>query len=281
MEITAPENDIVRFSVFAGMFVLMAVAEHLFPRKKRVQTRKSRWITNWSLTLLNSLALRIVFPVLAVGMAAYAEEQSWGLFNKISVPMWLELGLAIVILDLAIWVQHLASHKLSLIWRFHKVHHVDRDMDVTTSIRFHPGEILLSMAYKMILVILIGPAVLAVFLFEVILNAAAIFSHANLRIPRSLDRVLRLVIVTPDMHRVHHSTIVCETDSNYGNFLSLWDRLLGTYVNQPKNGHDGMVIGLEGQQTDAPSSLLWSLALPFKIEAGNPGSNSIEKRNLE
>lgn len=265
MEIFGLSEGIIRLSVFAGVFAAMALAESIFPRKKRIQKRSSRWFTNWALVLIDTVALRIAFPILAVGMAVYAHEINWGLLNVVALPAWLEIVIAIVLMDMAIWAQHVASHKIPLLWRFHKVHHVDRDIDVTTGARFHPVEIIFSMAYKLVLVLALGPAALAVVLFEVILNASAMFNHSNVKLPLGLDRVLRAIIVTPDMHRVHHSIVRRETDSNYGFFLSVWDRLFQTYIAQPERGHEGVIIGLEEHQDDATSSLIWSLMLPFKV----------------
>ncbi|MEO1167878.1 MAG: sterol desaturase family protein [Pseudomonadota bacterium] len=264
MEFFGLDEGAIRLSVFAGIFATMALAETLFARKTRTQKRTSRWFTNWALVVIDTAVLRIIFPVLAVGVSVYAQQKGWGLFNVIALPTWLEIMIAIALLDMAVWAQHVATHKIPLLWRFHKVHHVDRDIDVTTGVRFHPVEIVLSMAYKLAVVVALGPAALAVFLFEVILNASAMFNHSNVKLPLGMDTVLRTFIVTPDMHRVHHSIVRRETDSNYGFFLSVWDRLFRTYIAQPEKGHDGVVIGLEEHQDDAPSSLIWSLILPFK-----------------
>lgn len=260
------ENELaLRFGIFFGLFLLLAGAEAAAPRRARTQTRGRRWVTNWAFTLLNTLALRALafgLPLLAVGAALDAEREGWGLFNQLGWPAWLEVTLAVLILDLAIWAQHLVTHKVPILWRLHRVHHADRDIDVTTAIRFHPVEILLSMGLKIGLVYLLGPSALAVILFEIILNGTAMFNHANLKLPAGFDRVLRLVLVTPDMHRVHHSVHRHEHDSNYGFSLSIWDRLFRTYVAQPEAGHEGMTIGLQWQD-DRPSRLGWSLRLPF------------------
>ncbi len=201
-------------------------------------------------------------PLLAVGAALDAQARGWGLFNALALPGWLEITLAILILDLAIWAQHLVSHKVPILWRLHRVHHADRDMDVTTAIRFHPVEIALSMLLKIGLVYGLGPAAIAVILFEILLNGTAMFNHSNLNLPLWLDALLRRVLVTPDMHRVHHSVHRHEHDSNYGFALSIWDRVFGTYVAQPAQGHDDMTVGLRWQD-DRPGRLLWSLRLPF------------------
>ena len=211
--------------------------------------------------LLRLLAL--VLPLLAVGAALDAGRMGWGLFNALDWPLWVEVPLAIVILDLTIWAQHLVTHKVPLFWRFHRVHHADRDMDVTTAIRFHPVEIAASMGVKIALVYALGPSALAVVLFEVLLNGTALFNHANLSLPAGVERVLRLVLVTPDMHRIHHSVLRHEHDSNFGFSLSVWDRLFGTHRAEPEGGHDGMMIGLDWQD-DRPARLGWSLWLPFR-----------------
>lgn len=260
------ENEAtIRLVIFLGLFLLFAGLETMLPRKVRTQPRQRRWVTNWAITLANTLTLRlmaVLLPVLAVGAAVDAAQNGWGLFNLIGLPMVVEIVLAILILDLAIWAQHLVTHKIPLLWRLHRVHHADRDIDVTTAIRFHPVEIALSMLLKIGLVYLLGPAAIAVILFEILLNGTAMFNHANIALPGWLDRAMRLVLVTPDMHRVHHSVHRHEHDSNYGFALSIWDRMFGTYVAQPEAGHDAMTIGLQWQD-DRPSQLGWSLWLPF------------------
>ncbi|MCV6587093.1 MAG: sterol desaturase family protein [Marinibacterium sp.] len=258
-------ETLIRLAVFLGLFAVLACAEALAPRRPRHQSRAQRWSTNWAITALNTLTLRLMalaLPLLAVGAAVDAQAQGWGLLNHLDWPAWVEITLAILLFDFAIWAQHLVTHKVPLLWRLHRVHHADRDMDVTTAIRFHPVEIALSMLLKIGLVYLLGPAAIAVILFEILLNGTAMFNHANLRLPLALDRVVRLVLVTPDMHRVHHSVHRHEHDSNYGFALSIWDRLLGTYIAQPAAGHDDMQVGLQWQG-DEPARLGWSLTLPF------------------
>lgn len=255
----------IRLSVFLGLFALFAIAERLRPRRRLRSSRWRRWGTNWALVFLGAASLRLValmVPLLAVGAAVDAGHKGWGVFHQITLPGWLEIILALLILDFAIWAQHLLSHKIPVLWRLHRVHHADRDMDVTTAIRFHPVEIALSMVLKIGLVYALGPAAVAVVLFEVILNGTALFNHSNIRLPQGLDALLRLLLVTPDMHRVHHSSMRSEHDSNYGFSLALWDRLFRTYIAQPAAGHNDMTIGLEWQN-DAPTKLGWSLALPF------------------
>ncbi len=255
-----------RMGVFLTLFALFAGLEALAPRRARSLSRSRRWPTNLAITLLNTVALRglaVLAPLLAIGAALDARSQGWGLLNRLDWPGWVELALAVLILDLAIWMQHWVTHKVPLFWRFHRVHHADRDMDVTTGFRFHPVEILASMGLKIALVYLLGPSALAVLVFEILLSGTALFNHANLALPGSLDRMLRLVLVTPDMHRVHHSIHREEHDSNYGFALSLWDRIFRTYVAEPKAGQDGMTVGLEWQD-NRPTRLGWALWLPFR-----------------
>ena len=260
------ENEAtIRLSIFLGLFALFALIEAVLPRKARTQPRTTRWFTNWSFTVLNTVTLRLmafVVPVMAVGAAVDAGQNGWGLLNWLEWPTWVEIIITILFLDFAIWAQHLITHKIPLLWRLHRVHHSDRDIDVTTAIRFHPFEIALSMLLKIGLVYLLGPPAIGVILFEIILNGTAMFNHANIALPQWLDRIVRVILVTPDMHRVHHSTLRHEHDSNYGFSLSIWDRMFRTYVAQPEKGHDGMTIGLRWQD-DKPSKLGWSLRLPF------------------
>ena len=256
----------LRLSVFISVLTLMAILEAIFPKRTRTQNRQSRWFTNLSLVVINSLVLKLLGPISAMIAADFAFKNGWGVLNLIplQLPLLLHVALGVILLDLAIYGQHVASHHIPILWRFHKVHHADRDIDVTTGIRFHPIEALLSMIYKCGIILLLGPLSLAVMIFEIILNASAMFNHANMKLPKQLDTLLRLLIVTPDMHRVHHSTIPTETNSNYGFFLPFWDRLFKTYIHQPKKGHDGMTIGLNEFQSNNPSKLPWVMAIPFK-----------------
>ncbi len=235
----------IRLAGFIGIFVVMAIWELLAPRRVLQQSKAARWLNNIGLVIFNTAILRLAFPLAAVGMAAEAQLLGWGLFNVIEAPPWLAVIGSVVLLDAAIYLQHVMFHALPVFWRLHRVHHADLDFDVTTGARFHPIEILLSMAIKFAVILLLGPPLVAVVLFEVILNATAMFNHSNIRLPGPLDRWLRLLIVTPDMHRVHHSHLDFETNSNFGFNLSLWDRLFGTYRAQPVDGHTGMVIGID------------------------------------
>ncbi len=257
----------LRLGVFGGVLLIMGIAERLAPRRVLGQSLSARWFRNLSVVVLNTIALRLGFfflPTLAVGFAFLVEDRGIGLFNLVDLPLWLELLAAILLLDLAIWAQHVAFHRVPLFWRLHRVHHADMDIDVTTGLRFHPVEIILSMLFKFAVIALLGPAAVAVLVFEVVLNGAAMFNHANFRLPLWLDRIVRTIIVTPDFHRVHHSTIVGETNSNYGFNLTLWDRIFGTCVSQPSRGHDGMDIGLAEYRAGDRQGLLWMLALPFR-----------------
>jgi sterol desaturase/sphingolipid hydroxylase (fatty acid hydroxylase superfamily) len=259
-------ETMLRLTVFIGLFALFLGLESLAPRRPRRQSRQKRWITNLSITVLNTLALRalaIGLPLLAIGAALDAQAIQCGLFNVVILPQWLAVCATILFLDFAIWAQHLITHKVPLFWRFHQMHHADRDFDVTTAVRFHPVEILASMLLKIAIVYAIGAPPLAVLLFEIILNGTALFNHANLSLPLGLDRVLRRVLVTPDMHRVHHSNIRAEHDSNYGFSLSIWDRIFGTYIAQPSAGHLDMTVG-QKWQNEQPAQLGWSLLLPFR-----------------
>ena len=261
------ENEaIIRLSVFLGLFTLFAVIEAVVPRRPRTQPRSRRWFTNWGIVILDTITLRLLalaLPLLAVGAALDAQANGWGLMHSLDVPLWLAVVATVLIFDFAIWAQHLITHKVPILWRLHRVHHADRDMDVTTAIRFHPVEIALSMLLKIGLVYLLGPPAIGIVLFEIIRNGTAMFNHANIRLPLWLDAMVRQVLVTPDMHRVHHSVHRYEHDSNYGFALSVWDRMFGTYIPQPDAGHDDMTVGLEWQD-DQPSKLGWSLGLPFR-----------------
>jgi len=263
MSLTA-NDSLLRLLIFLCVLVLMGSLEYVIPRKARQAHRPSRWFTNMALSVLGALSIRFLLPIVAVGAAVFAEQQAWGLFNVVRVPLWAELFGAILILDLLIYWQHVASHFVPLLWRFHKVHHADIDVDVTTAVRFHPGEIMLSMMYKIVCILLLGPELVAVIAFEILLNASALFNHSNIAITPRLDRYLRWLIVTPDMHRVHHSTVVPETNSNFGFSLSIWDRVFASYVAQPRKDHENMTTGLaEYQQVDT-AGLLWCLSLPFR-----------------
>lgn len=235
---------LIRLIVFSSVLISLILWERANPRRRLMYSRWIRQVNNLALVVLDTLALRLVFPVLAVGFAHQVHIQGWGLFNRIECPAWLAVLLSILVLDLAIYAQHVLLHSVPLLWRLHRVHHADPDVDATTGLRFHPIEILLSMSIKLGVVALLGPPAVAVLLFEILLNAGSLFTHANIKLPGYIERILRLVIVTPDMHRIHHSENPRETNSNYGFNLSWWDRLFRTYVATPAKGHEGMDIGI-------------------------------------
>ncbi|RLA02259.1 MAG: sterol desaturase family protein [Gammaproteobacteria bacterium] len=237
-------EGIVRLSAFFGIFLIMAIWEIYAPRRQLADSRWQRWSTNISLSILNILIIRFTVGAAALLAAVSAHDHGWGLLNVLALPNWLIIILTLVLLDLAIYGQHLASHKWRWLWQLHKIHHTDQEFDVTTAVRFHPLEIIISMCYKVLLIYFIGANPLAVIAFEIILSSCALFNHSNVRIPLSIDKIVRLILVTPDMHRVHHSVIKSETDSNYGFSISIWDRLFATYTDQPRDGHDNMEIGL-------------------------------------
>lgn len=235
----------IRLAIFLGVLAAMALWEVAAPRRRLEIPRVIRWTNNLALVVVDTIILRLSFPILAVGLAVMAEDRGWGLFNNLDVPLWVAIVVSMLLLDLAIYLQHVMFHAVPGLWRLHRMHHADLDFDATTGLRFHPVEILISMGIKLAAVAALGPPAIAVLLFEVILNATALFNHANIDLPRPVDRVLRLFVVTPDMHRVHHSVDPRETNSNYGFNLPWWDRLLGTYIAQPVKGHEGMEIGIE------------------------------------
>lgn len=279
-------EPVLRLTVFITILVVMAGFEVLAPRRRLTVPKARRWLTNISIIALGRLLVGIMgalaVPLVAVAAAVFAEAHGWGLLNLLAWPAWLEIVIALLALDLAIWFQHLVTHKVPVLWRLHRMHHADRDVDVTTALRFHPVEIALSMLWKIICVLALGASPLAVVLFAVILNGCAMFNHANLRLPPRLDALLRLFLVTPDMHRVHHSVLRAEHDANFGFNLSLWDRVFGTYVPQPRDGHERMIIGLPEYQSDDPSRLWWSLTLPWRpLQSGRQQVDDREQRRTE
>jgi len=259
---------VIRFSAFSTVLVMMALWESAAPRRIRSASRTKRWPNNLGVVVLNTFAERIVFPITAVGFALVAEMRGWGLFNEITVPRWFAIALSVALLDLVIYLQHVMFHALPLLWRVHRMHHADLDFDFTTGVRFHPVEILLSMVVKLSAVSALGPPAVAVLTFEVLLNASSMFNHSNVLIPTQMDRMLRLLVVTPDMHRVHHSVVVEETNSNFGFNLSCWDRALGTYRAQPTAGHEAMTIGIEQFRDPKELRLDRMLAQPFRGQVG-------------
>lgn len=256
----------MRLIFFFGMLVVMASWEWLFPRRALTESKLKRWTSNLSITIINSILVKILFPTAVIGVALYAEHNQMGLFNHLVITnYWIDVIASVIILDLVIYLQHVMFHAVPIFWRFHRMHHVDLDVDVTTGVRFHPLEIILSLFIKFAAVILLGAPALAVVIFQILLNSTSMFNHGNVRLPLSLDKIIRWVIVTPDMHRVHHSDISFETNSNYGFNLSIWDRLFGTYRNQPHLGHLKMELGLKTiRQKKYCVNLAGMLWLPFK-----------------
>ena len=244
----AHETQVRLFFLFA-ILVVMAAWEVAAPRRRQEIPRLLRWSNNFGVVVVDTLLVRLTFPIVAVGMALLADERGWGLLNIFEVPSWLAFPASLLLLDLAIYLQHVMFPAGPALWRLHRMHHADLEFDVTTGLRFHPIEILLSMVLKLAIVVVLGPPAVAVLVFEVLLNGTALFNHSNIRIPLALDRILRLIVVTPDMHRVHHSIHPSETNSNFGFNLPWWDRLLGTYRAQPREGHEGMTIGIEQFRT--------------------------------
>lgn len=265
----------VRVGGFLGVLMMMALWEMLAPRR-RLRVRWSlRWFSNLTLVALNTLAVRFLIPLGATAMALVARERGWGLFNNVDLLAWLAVVCSVVALDFVIYLQHVLFHAVPTLWRIHRVHHTDLDFDVTTGVRFHTIEILLSLGIKLSAVVLLGASPLAVLVFEVLLNGTSMFNHGNVRLPAILDRVLRLVVVTPEMHRVHHSALPDETNSNFGFNLPWWDYLLGTYRDQPQAGHEGMTVGLLDLQDERVEWLPWMLVLPF---VGSGGAYPLGRR---
>ncbi len=258
----------IRLSIFLGIFTIMALWEVLSPRRKRWYSRLKHWPGNIGIVVLNAIVLRILFPTAAVAVALAAEAHGWGLFNAFPVPAFLAVVLSVVIMDLAIYLQHVLVHAVPVLWRLHRMHHTDLNYDVTTGARFHPIEIVISMGLKLIVVSALGAPAPAVLIFEIILNTAAMFNHSNVRIPKGVDRLLRWFIVTPDMHRVHHSVIVKETNSNFGFNLPWWDRLFGTYIDQPQGGHENMTIGIKQFREPRDQRLGRMLIQPLLSDVG-------------
>ncbi len=254
----------IRLGFFFGVFAIMGLWEVLAPRRALTVSKAVRWANNLGLVFLNSAILRLIFPMAAVGVAAFAAEQGWGLLNYFQLPFAFSVLLAIVALDFIIYLQHVLVHAVPALWRLHRVHHADLDYDVTTGARFHTLEIILSMLIKFATILVLGPPVVAVIIFEVVLNAMAMFNHSNVSLPSRLDRIVRRFVVTPDMHRVHHSVEDNEANSNFGFNLSIWDRLFGTYIAQPREGHENMTIGIHGYRDPKQvNQLPGMLKLPF------------------
>lgn len=262
----------LRLGCFAALFAIMAFWELVAERRELGQSRPRRWFANLGISVVDSLLVRLLFPAAILGFSLFAESEGWGLLRRIDLPLAFSVFLSVVILDLVIYLQHVMFHGVPALWRIHMVHHADQDLDFTTGIRFHPVEILLSVGIKFAAISVLGPPVISVFLFEVLLNATSMFNHGNIRLPINLDHWLRWTLVTPDMHRVHHSVAIDESNSNFGFNLSWWDRLFGTYRAQPQTGHQEMQLGVARLQQPEVRSLLGLLVLPFKQQGtyGDP-----------
>lgn len=255
-----------QFGIFFGLILLLASLELLIPKRKLRTPKSSRWINNWGITILNSLIVRFLLPLTPVAAALFAEKNGWGLSSFINIPYAFELVVSILLLDFIIYWQHVLVHKIPLLWKLHRVHHTDMDLDVSSALRFHALEIILSICIKIIVVLLFGISAIAILVFEIILNATAMFNHSNISLPKKLDAFLRFFIVTPDMHRVHHSTIPKETDSNFGFNVPWWDYIFKSYKAQPEKGHKDMAIGLNEFQKKKDLSFREIMVLPFKVE---------------
>jgi len=257
----------LRLSCFIGLLILLVSLEWVLPRKPRERTRAGRWLSNSAIIIIDTLLLRILFPTAAIGAALWAENAGIGLLNYVALPTIVSVLIAIVVLDFAIWLQHLSFHHVPWLWRLHRMHHTDIDVDVTTAVRFHPLEMVLSMLIKLLVVVILGAPAAAVLIFEVLLNATSLFNHANIKLPRPVDAALRWLIVTPDMHRVHHSIKKIETNSNFGFNLTWWDRLFGTYRAQPQAGHEKMQLGIERFREASDNRIGQLLIQPFRHSA--------------
>lgn len=257
-------EPMIRLGAFVGVLALLAAWELLAPRRQLTVGRRRRWPGNFGIVIVDTVVLRILFPTAAVGLALLADARGWGVLNQVAIPQWAAILVAILALDLLIYAQHVLFHSVPLLWRLHRMHHADLDIDVTTGIRFHPVEILLSMLIKLAAVVALGAPALGVMIFEIVLNATSMFNHSNVRLPAGADRRLRRILVTPDMHRVHHSIVARETHSNFGFNLPWWDRLFGTYRAQPAAGHEAMTIGLPEFRDPAELRLDRMLSQPLR-----------------
>jgi sterol desaturase/sphingolipid hydroxylase (fatty acid hydroxylase superfamily) len=266
---------VIRMTFFVGIFLLVALAELIAPRRALSTSKASRWFANIGLVVINTVLLRLLFPVTAVGMAVWVGQKGWGLFNSMDLAYWAEVALSVIVLDFVIYLQHVMFHAIPTLWRLHMMHHADMDIDVTTGTRFHPIEIFISMLIKVTAILVLGAPALGVIIFEILLNGTAMFNHGNFFLPLGMDRVLRHLVVTPDMHRVHHSVYPSETNSNFGFNLPWWDRLMGTYRDQPSRGHEAMTIGLNQFRDPSRLTLTKLMVLPF---IGKQGSYAINQR---
>jgi len=279
-----PLESLIRLISFFTIFALMAIWEFAAPLRPLTTPKPQRWFSNLTIVILNTLVVRLFFSTTVVGFAVIVSQNGWGFLNLLGWPNWLAGIAAVVALDFILYLQHVMLHAVPFLWRFHMMHHADLDVDVTTGARFHLVEIVVSMIIKLAAVALIGASPRAVITFEILLNATSMFNHGNVRMPRGLDRILRWMVVTPDMHRVHHSVIREETNSNFGFNLPWWDRLLGTYRPAPEKGQTGMTLGLNQFRDPSQLTLPWMLVLPFVGETGSyplscGGRNAVADRD--
>jgi len=281
-EFVMANETFIRMGFFFGTLGSMAIWEILAPRRALTVSKTVRWVNNLGIVFFNSFLLRLIFPAAAVGMAAFTSQQGWGIFNYVDIPFWLAVAASVIAMDFIIYLQHVMVHAVPVLWRLHRMHHADLDIDVTTGARFHPIEIILSMLIKFATIAVLGPPVVAVVIFEIILNATAMFNHGNVKLPKALDSVLRWLLVTPDMHRVHHSVEDDEANSNFGFSLPWWDRLFGTYRDQPRKGHEAMTIGIHKfRNMKQVSWLPGMLLLPFKGKISGYAINRREWSNTD
>lgn len=274
------ENEAyIRLGSFLGLFALLTFWELSSPKRGLLELRRFRWISNIGLIVISSILVRFILPTAAVGVALVVEQNNLGFLNYFDLSFASRFVLAFILMDLSIYFQHVMFHALPLFWRFHRVHHSDLDCDISTGLRFHPFEIVISIIFKFIVIAAVGVPVITVVIFEVILNAASMFTHSNIKMPSSFERLLRWFIVTPDMHRIHHSIKENETNSNFGFFISLWDRLLGTYTAEPEGGHAKMVIGLSNFREPKWQNLRWLIYLPFVTQVNDYSINKRQREN--
>ncbi len=277
-EFVITNESTIRMAFFVGIFLIVALVELMVPRRALTTSKKTRWFGNIGIVFINTFLLRLLFPAGAVGISVWIGRQGWGIFNLIQWPFWVEVVLTVIILDFVIYMQHVMFHAVPVLWRLHMMHHADMDYDLTTGTRFHPIEIIISLGIKAVAITVLGAPAVGVIIFEILLNGTAMFNHGNFFVPLGLDRVLRLLVVTPDMHRVHHSVFPNETNSNFGFNLPWWDRLFGTYRSQPTKGHEQMTIGLNQFRDPSRLTLPWMLVLPF---IGKIGTYAIGRRGTK
>jgi sterol desaturase/sphingolipid hydroxylase (fatty acid hydroxylase superfamily) len=272
-EFVSSNEAAIRIAFFLGIFSAVGIAEMIVPRRRLTTSKRGRWFANIGIIAVNTVFIRLFFSAGAVGIAVLVSDRNWGILNNLSAPYWLAVILSVLFLDFVIYLQHVMFHAVPTLWRLHMMHHADMDIDVTTGTRFHPVEMFLSMLIKAAAIIVSGAPPLAVIIFEVLLNGTAMFNHGNIKLPIGLDAILRLFVVTPDMHRVHHSVLPIETNSNYGFNLPWWDRLMGTYRSQPLNGHTDMTIGLKQFRNPDRLGLMDILMMPFRAPQGSYAIN--------